>query len=139
MKKTIIMLVFLLSFTVFAKTVLLELKYNGDKYTIINVSVINKDYPSSKVSFYSKDNLYFHIKNKKNKIIEKCSIANPKILRIPPNKNNNEKNIAAISLKKGSFIIRFKYHKNMKKLKIIDKNGSQTLIFDENIGGSDEN
>lgn len=102
------------------------------------MSIINKDYPNSKVSFNAKDNLYFKIKNEKNKIIEKCSIANPKILRIPPNKNNNEKNIVAITLEKGSFLIRFKYHKDIKKLEIIDKNGSQTLIFNKNIGDSYE-
>ncbi len=137
MKKIIIMFV-LLSFTVLAKTVLLELEYNGDKYTIVNMSVLNKDYPSSKVSFHSKDNLYFHIKNKKNKILEKCSLANPEILRVPPAQNSGKKNIAPIILQKGKFLIRFKYHKEMEYLEIIDKNGSQKLIFDKKYGDSHE-
>jgi len=129
-----ILLMFLLFFTsvLYSKTMILEISYTGNKFKIINQRVIDKDYPSSKASFKRKDNFYINIKNNKNEMLESIIINNPKILTIPlPKNKNNSKYVKDIIKENGSFLLRFKYREDIRKIEIIFNKFSQILYLKE--------
>ena len=127
--KILVLMSFFLATFLYSKTLILEISYVGDKFEILNEKIIDKDYPSTKASFKSKDNLIVMIKDSKNNILEKISISNPKVLTVPLAQENTNKAIKKIIKNSGSFLLRFKFNKDAKKIEINSDKLNQTLYL----------
>jgi len=128
--KFILISLFLFSSFLYSKTMLVEVLYDNGKFEIIRKTVIDKDYPSSKASFKSKDNFYINIKGEKNEMLENISINNPLKLHIPlPQTKSDEKYTKAIIKKREIFTLRFNFNENAKIIEINKDGKSQSLYL----------
>jgi hypothetical protein len=119
MKKTIITLFLVLQYLVADSTLMIEVAYNHDSYSINKAWTVNKTYPATlENTTVDKSDIVIEIKDNTNKVIDTLRIENPNIIRGILSKNDDMEGHLNTTRNKGIFIVRYPYHDDLSALNI---------------------
>jgi len=115
-------------------TIMIEVAYEGDNYSISRAWKIEKKFPPTLGNFVKSDkDIMINIKDKKGDVIDVLRIENPRIIRGILSENENEEGHRNIQNEKGSFIVRYRYDKGLKYLNIINASEENNHVKGQNV------